>query len=88
MIGDDQQAAKDVEALTRQMQNLDPSRFPGNPAMVEQMHREVLSTVDRLELELEHANASTDARTGKPETIPSGYQEQVADYYRRLSKKQ
>jgi hypothetical protein len=88
MVGGDQQATKDVEALTRQMQSLDPSRFPGNPGMVEQMHREVLSSVDRLELELEHANASTDARTGKPDTIPAGYQEQVAEYYRRLSKKQ
>ena len=88
MIGDNPQAAKDLDALTRQMQNLDPSRFPGNPAMVEQMHREVLSSVDRLELELQHAGASTDARTGKADPIPSGYQEQVADYYRRLSKKQ
>ena len=79
--------AKEIEALTRQMQNLDPSRFPGNPAMVEQMHREVLSSVDRLELELQRANAETDARTGKPDTIPAGYEEQVADYYRRLSKK-
>jgi hypothetical protein len=87
MIGSDPQAAKEVEALTRQMQNLDPSRFPGNPAMVEQMHREVLSSVDRLELELQRANAESDARTGKPDTIPAGYQEQVADYYRRLSKK-
>jgi hypothetical protein len=87
MIGNDPQAAKEIEALTRQMQNLDPSRFPGNPAMVEQMHREVLSSVDRLELELQRANAETDARTGKPDTIPAGYQEQVADYYRRLSKK-
>jgi hypothetical protein len=87
MIGGDPQAAKEVEALTRQMQNLDPSRFPGNPAMVEQMHREVLSSVDRLELELQRANAETDARTGKPDTIPAGYQGQVADYYRRLSKK-
>ena len=87
MIGNDPQAAKEIEALTRQMQNLDPSRFPGNPAMVEQMHREVLSSVDRLELELQRANAETDARTGKPDTVPAGYQEQVADYYRRLSKK-
>jgi hypothetical protein len=88
MIGNDPQAAKEIEALTRQMQNLDPRRFSGNPAMVEQMHREVLSSVDRLELELQRASAQTDARTGKPDTIPSGYQEQVADYYRRLSKKQ
>ncbi len=88
MIGGDPQAAKEVDALTRQMQNLDPGRFPGNPSMVEQMHRDVLSSVDRLELELQNANAQSEARTGKPDTIPAGYQEQVAEYYRRLSKKQ
>ena len=68
------------------MQQLDPSRFPGNPAMVEQMHREVLSSVDKLELQLQRDDAATEARTGKPDAVPSGYQESVAEYYRRLSK--
>jgi hypothetical protein len=86
MAAGDPQTAKDIAELTRQMQHLDPSRFPGNPAMVEQMHREVLSSVDRLELELERNGISSDARTGKPYAIPAGYQESVADYYRRLSK--
>jgi hypothetical protein len=82
----DPQAAREVAELARQMQQLDPSRFPGNPAMVEQMHREVLSSVDRLELQLRHDAASTDARTGKPFAIPAGYQDSVAEYYRRLSR--
>jgi hypothetical protein len=86
MIHDDPQAAKDVADLTRQMQRLDPSRFPGNPAMVEQMHREVLGAVDKLELELQRDGASTEARTGKPDAIPAGYQDSVAEYYRKLSK--
>ena len=85
MVASDPQAAKDVAELTRQMQNLDPSRFPGNPAMVEQMHREVLSAVDKLELQLQRQNLSSSARAGKPNTIPAGYQESVAEYYRRLS---
>jgi hypothetical protein len=88
MVQDDPQAAKEVADLTKKMQNLDPSRFPGNPAMVEKMHSEVLSSVDKLELELQNANASTDARQGKPYTVPQGYQESVAEYYRRLSKGQ
>jgi hypothetical protein len=88
MVRDNPQAAKDVDELTRQMQNLDPSRFPGNPVIVERMHHEVLSSVDRLELQLQHDGAATDARMGKPDAVPAGYQEQVADYYRRLSKKQ
>jgi hypothetical protein len=79
---------KEVAELTRQMQRLDPSRFPGNPAMVEQMHREVLSSVDRLELELERAGGASQAHTSKPYAIPDGYQDAVADYYKRLSKNQ
>ncbi|HEX4577316.1 MAG TPA: hypothetical protein VH117_08190 [Edaphobacter sp.] len=88
MIQGDPQAAKEVQELTRQMQRLDPSRFPGNPAMVEQMHREMLSSIDRIELQLQHNGASTEARTGKPYAVPAGYQDSVAEYYRRLSKNQ
>jgi hypothetical protein len=86
MVQGDPQAAKDVQELTRQMQQLDPNRFPGNPAMVEQMHREILSSIDRIELQLQRDGSSTEARTGKPYAIPSGYQDSVAEYYRRLSK--
>ena len=86
MVQGDPQAAKDVQELARQMQQLDPSRFPGNPAMVEQMHREVLSSIDRIELQLQRDGASTEARTGKPYAVPAGYQDSVAEYYRRLSK--
>ena len=86
MIQGDPQAAKEVAELARQMQQLDPSRFPGNPAMVEQMHREVLSSVARLQLQLQHEGASFGDRTGKPYAVPAGYQDSVADYYRRLSR--
>jgi hypothetical protein len=86
MVQGDPQAGKEVADLVRQMQHLDPSRFPGNPAMVEQMHREVLSSVDRLELQLQRNASSTQVHTGKSYAIPSGYQESVAEYYKRLSK--
>jgi len=88
MVQGDPQAAREVQELAQQMQKLDPSRFPGNPAMVEQMHREVLSEVDKLELRLSRDDAANDARTGKPYVVPSGYQDSVAEYYRRLSNKQ
>jgi hypothetical protein len=87
MVQNDPQAAKAVRELAQQMQQLDPNRFPGNPAMVEQMHREVLSSLDRIELQLQH-DGSTEARTGKPFSVPEGYQDLVADYYKRLSKNQ
>jgi hypothetical protein len=87
MVKGDPESAKAAEELARQMQRLDPSRFPGNKAMVEQMHREVLGSIDRLELQVEHnSNASVASRSGKPYVIPEGYQDPVADYYRQLSK--
>ena len=86
----DPAALKEVQDLIREMQRLDPSRFPGNPALVEQLHTQVLSSVDRLELQLRQDGGaqSSEARTGKPASIPPGYQDAVADYYRRLSKNQ
>jgi hypothetical protein len=86
MIPDDPQTAKEVAELARQMEHLDPHRFPGNPALVEQMQREILSSVDKLELEFERNGVSAEARTGKPYAVPEGYQDAVADYYKRLSK--
>jgi len=87
-VKDDPQAAKNVAELTRQMEHLDPSRFPGNPSMVEEMHREILSSLDRLELQLQHDGISPQARTGRSYSVPPGYQDSVAEYYRRLSKNQ
>jgi hypothetical protein len=86
MVQNDAQAEQEVRALARQMQLLDPKRFPGNPEIVEQMHREVLSSLDRIELELQRDNASTEARTGKPLSVPEGYQDAVAEYYKQLSR--
>ena len=88
MVQGDPQTAKEVEELTRRMRNLDPRRFPGNPEIVEHMRQEVLSAVDRLELQLERNGISSEARTGKPYTVPEGYTESVAEYYKRLSKTQ
>jgi hypothetical protein len=73
------------------MQRLDPSRFPGNPAMVEQLHTEVLSGVDKLELQLRHDSDDQtpgQVRTAKEPAVPPGYEEAVAEYFRRLSKGQ
>jgi hypothetical protein len=87
MVKGDPAAAKEAEELARQMQQLDPRRFPGNPAIVEQMHREVLGSIDRLELAIErNAAGPVASRAGKPHAIPDGYRDSVAEYYRQLSK--
>jgi hypothetical protein len=87
----DPAALKQIQELVKEMQRLDPRRFPGNPIMVEQLHVEVLSGVDKLELQLRHdsdGEAPGQVRSTKEPQIPAGYEEAVAEYYRRLSKGQ
>jgi hypothetical protein len=86
----DPEALKEIEQLERDMQRLDPRRFPGNPIVVDQLHTEVLSGVDRLELQLRHDSDGVpgQVRTTKETAVPAGYEDAVADYYRRLGKGQ
>lgn len=86
--GEDPAARHEIDELVRSMKSLDPKRFPGNPAMVEELYVRVLSGVDKLELRLRHEpgeGAETQVRSDSPQPIPSGYQSAVADYFRRLS---
>jgi hypothetical protein len=88
-VQEDPEMAKQVAELIRQMQRLDPSRFPGNPALFEQLHTQVLADVDKLELQLRRQlddKQSGQVRSGDTRTVPAGYEDSVADYYRRLSK--
>ena len=86
IVKTDPGASKEAEELAAQMRNLDPRRFPGNPAIVEQMHQEVLSSIDRLELLVERNHTAAQPRSGKPLAVPAGYQDPVANYYQQLSK--
>ena len=88
-IGEDPAARREVDELIRSMQRLDPRRFPGNPAMVEELSGRVLGEVDRLELQLRHDAGPGDVgnvRTGPAMPVPAGYDDAVADYYRELSR--
>jgi hypothetical protein len=86
--GEDPAARREIDELVRSMKNLDPKRFPGNPAMVDELYARVLSGIDKLELQLRHEpgeRTQTQVRSDSPQPIPSGYQSAVADYFRRLS---
>jgi hypothetical protein len=88
IVQDSPEARHQLQTLIDQMRNLDPSRFPGNPALVEQMHQQLLSNVDALELQLrrqlDESRGGT-IRNTAPTKVPAGYQDSVADYYRKLS---
>jgi hypothetical protein len=84
-------AQKDIDDLVKEMQKLDPSRFVGNPEMVEALHAKVLNDVDKLELQLQRDPGQAQAgqvRTAKAASVPAGYEDAVAEYYRRLGKGQ
>jgi hypothetical protein len=88
VVQDSPEARQELQALIDQMRNLDPSRFPGNPALVEQMHQQLVSEVDVLELQLRRqldGNRGGTIRNPVPTKVPAGYQDSVAEYYRKLS---
>lgn len=87
-VEDSPEARRELQALIEQMRNLDPRRFPGNPALVEQMHQQLTSGVDALELQLRRQldeKQGGTIRNTDPSKIPAGYQDSVAEYYRKLS---
>jgi hypothetical protein len=70
------------------MEHLDLRRFPGNPAAIEELNQRLLTGIDTLELRLRRD--LDDKRPGQirgtdPASIPAGYEDAVAEYYRRLS---
>ncbi len=88
VVQDSPEARRELQSLIDQMRKLDPSRFPGNPALVEQMHQQLVSGVDALELQLRRQldqNQGGTIRNPDPAKIPAGYQDSVAEYYRKLS---
>ncbi len=87
-VGDTPEAREQLKALIEEMRNLDPKRFPGNPALVEQMHQQLVSEVDAIELQLRRQldqNRGGTIRNADPTKVPAGYRDSVAEYYRKLS---
>jgi hypothetical protein len=79
---------KQIQALVTAMEHLDLRRFPGNPAMVDELHQRLLSGIDTLELQLRRVGDQGNpgqVRSPDPSVTPSGYRDAVADYFRRLS---
>jgi hypothetical protein len=88
VVKDSPEAKQQLQSLIDQMRNLDPSRFPGNPGLVEQMRQQLVSTVDVLELQLRNqldGKQGGTIRNTDPTKVPAGYQDSVAEYYRKLS---
>jgi hypothetical protein len=87
-VQDSPEAKQQLQALIDQMRNLDPKRFALDPKQVDQMHQQLVSEVDALELQLRRQldeNQGGTIRNADPTKVPAGYQASVAEYYRKLS---
>lgn len=85
----DPEVERDVADLIREMQRLDPKRFPGNPELVERLRGEVLASLEQIELQLRRKledKQGSSVRSGAADRVPAGYANSVADYFRKLSK--
>jgi hypothetical protein len=83
------ESKEELDSLLRDMQRLDPKRFPGNPALLSAMEREILPRLEQLELRLRREldlNPQGQIRSQQRAKAPEGYGAAVAEYYRKLSK--
>jgi hypothetical protein len=82
---------RDIQNMLRQMQQLDPYQFPNHPELVDQIISRLVSGVEGVELQLrrmtDDKNGGGNVRSATGETVPAGYADAVAEYFRRLSKK-
>ena len=87
-LQDSPDMAREVEETLREVQRFDPSKTPGNPALIDQILTQVLPNIEQLELQLRRKLEGKDGqvRSSAAERIPQGYGDAVAEYFRRLSK--
>jgi hypothetical protein len=88
-LTDNPQMAAELDALMREMQRLDPRRFPGNPELVERLRTQILPGLEQIELQLRRdldEKGSDQVKSAASERIPAGYADAVAEYFRRLSR--
>ncbi|MFB3778111.1 MAG: hypothetical protein ACE141_10885 [Bryobacteraceae bacterium] len=82
-------AMRDIQELLAEMQRLDPSRFGGNPELLERLRGEVLPALEQIELQVRRQMEDREGgqvRNAGSEPVPPGYSGAVAEYFRRLSK--
>jgi hypothetical protein len=80
---------EEAARLIRRMEQLDPSRFAGNPALLERLRGEIVPGLEDLELLLRRdveKNQQGQVRSGSGAKVPPKYAEAVAEYYRKLSR--
>jgi hypothetical protein len=88
--GADPNMLKDIQTLMRDLQRLDPYTYANDPLLAERIHAALMSGVEQVEMELrrkvEETTGNGSVRSPGGETVPQGYADAVAEYFRKLSK--
>jgi hypothetical protein len=81
---------KDIQALMRDLQRLDPYTYANDPLLAERIQAALVSGVEQVEMELrrkvDETTGNGSVRSPGGETVPQGYADAVAEYFRKLSK--
>ena len=88
-LRDDPNTQRDVQGLIRDLRNWDPFTKSNDPMLNERIQA-ALAGIEQVEMELrrkvDDTTAGGNVRSPGGEVIPPGYQDKVAEYYRKLSK--
>jgi hypothetical protein len=78
---------KEIQDLLRTVQRLDPRRFSADPKKLAALEQQLLAEVEEAELVLRRKVEDTNGsvRTPSPMSVPPGYADAVAEYFKRLS---
>jgi hypothetical protein len=86
-LGANPEASEEIQQLIREMSRLDLSRLAENPVVLDRIKSVILPNLEQLELRLRREAEDKEGgqiRNAGGETIPPGYTDAVAEYFRRL----
>src|SRR5262249_16591480 len=86
--GGDAATARDVQGMIKDLRQAHP--FANNDSMLNERIQAALAGIQQVEMELrrkvDDTNGSGAVRSPGGEKVPQGYEDKVADYFRKLSK--
>ena len=86
---DDPNTARDAQAAIRDLRQLDPFALSNDPLLIQRIAA-ALAGVEQVEMELrrkvEDTAGNGSVRSQSGQKVPQGYEDKVADYYRKLGK--
>ena len=87
-LRDDPNAVRDIQGVIRDLRQFDPFHY-SNDSLLGERIQAALAGVEQVEMELRRkvdTTAGGSVRSPGTEQVPQGYEESVADYFRKLSK--